>query len=270
VGPTNKYKLDEINERRLMMLNETFGKSAIAFLQQTKVQQSRSILDVGCGNGFIAHWISEQLIDGKVVGIDNRTEQILQLQQQYKDKNNSLCFQKCDAFNLNSLNMHFDFVVCSLLLKHVGNPLDIMAQVNNVLEPGGTFFVFDNAWSNYSCHPHSNDFDKLIHYFKQFYIAQDKSRGYDYGLYAAGDLIRKNFVQVKAYIEEITFTDNNKMFFKLHFESMKELLFEKGIIDSAQFNKMNNRLDDLINDHNTIIKGTVVNTIGQKIKSHPV
>jgi MFS family permease len=51
--------------------------------------------------------------------------------------------------------------------------INIIKEIYNILTSGGKLVVSDNAWSNYSCYPHNSIFDKVICYFKEFYIAHN-------------------------------------------------------------------------------------------------
>lgn len=98
--------------------------------------KSCSILDIGCGGGFLTNALAKE--KHSVVGIDLSEESLSVARQ--KDETHSVIYQKEDAYALPFQKESFD-VVCSMdFLEHVEKPEKIIAQAAHVLKPGGLFF----------------------------------------------------------------------------------------------------------------------------------
>lgn len=99
-------------------------------------KKSCSILDIGCGAGFLANTLA--LYGHKVSGIDV-SEKSLKIAKE-KDTTRSVNYLKEDAYALSFSDNSFD-VICALdFLEHVEKPEKIIEKVSSLLREGGIFF----------------------------------------------------------------------------------------------------------------------------------
>lgn len=101
----------------------------------SKELKDKSVLDVGCGEGYLLASISRNLPHKKLVGID---VSIPHLSQRHPD----IEFKLGNIINFN-LNCQFDVVFSEQVIEHIA-PADIpmhLASVRSSLKPGGIFIV---------------------------------------------------------------------------------------------------------------------------------
>jgi ubiquinone/menaquinone biosynthesis C-methylase UbiE len=104
-----------------------------------------SIVDVGCGPGYLVADIAEALPHLHVIGVDIAEEMIevaarnlssLGLSEQVE-------FRRGDAQNLPFEDNAVDFVVSTLSLHHWSDPRQALQEIYRVLKPEGQFLLFD-------------------------------------------------------------------------------------------------------------------------------
>ena len=116
-----------------------YGKWLLKYFQEVGLQGR--VLDIGCGNGFVAERILEEFSQvSNVVGIDiNKTAIEMAIAH---DKFQPILF---DVYQLNVAEVGtFDAAIFIDVLHHL-RPIDALQQVVSVLRPGGKIVVFDIA-----------------------------------------------------------------------------------------------------------------------------
>lgn len=140
------YKKSEIKyQKETSYLRRTYG-----YYLKKKVlplfgyEQKKSLLDIGCGNGF---FLKEALAIGfnNVYGVEPGTKAVAKASLDLQDK------IKTDFFSADLFPPgNFDVVTCFHTLDHVPNPQQFVQDVYTVLKPNGVaFFIVHNAdsWS---------------------------------------------------------------------------------------------------------------------------
>lgn len=95
-----------------------------------------TILDVGCGAGFLSNELA--LHGYKVSGVDLSADS-LRVAKLY-DKTGSVNYETADALHLPYPDQSFDVVTSMDFLEHVENPEAFIKEFARVLKPGGLFF----------------------------------------------------------------------------------------------------------------------------------
>ena len=95
-----------------------------------------SILDVGCGAGFLTNYLSQRY--DCVSGLD-ASESSLEVAKS-KDISKKVKYSVGDAYNLPYKTGSMDIVCAMDFLEHVERPEDVVAECSRVLKPGGIFF----------------------------------------------------------------------------------------------------------------------------------
>lgn len=115
-------------------------------VSQSGINKDSRVLDLGCGNGNTAVWLSQQT-DCEVVGVDLsgvRIENAKAKAQEYPSLR--LEFEKASATNLPYEEGSFTHVWSQATLYHVHDRHQALREVHRVLEEGGTF-IFDDLIS---------------------------------------------------------------------------------------------------------------------------
>ncbi len=97
---------------------------------------SRSVLDIGCGGGFLSNALAEK--GHTVTGID-LSQESLDIAKQY-DATNTASYLQADAKMLPFEENSFDIATAMDFLEHIEDPKLVIAEVSRVLKPGGLFF----------------------------------------------------------------------------------------------------------------------------------
>src|SRR5882762_5522239 len=119
-------------------------------LDAAEVSGKMSILDVGCGPGYVSAAAAER---GAVpIGLDFSSEMIGIAKKMWP----GIEFREGDAQNLPYPDAKFDRVVANFALLHLANPERAMAEAARVLKPGGRFAF--TTWAKIS----ENPFVKLV------------------------------------------------------------------------------------------------------------
>lgn len=98
--------------------------------------RSATILDVGCGGGFLSN---ELALNGhKVTGVDLSHESIKVARAH--DSTKSVEYLVADAFNLPFADESFEVLTAMDFLEHIEDPKAVIKEFSRVLKPGGLFF----------------------------------------------------------------------------------------------------------------------------------
>src|SRR5207248_8432881 len=119
-------------------------------LDAASVAGKMSILDVGCGPGYVSAAAAER--GAKPIGLDFSAEMIAIAKKMFP----RIEFQRGDAQNLPFANASFDRVVANFALLHLADPERAFAEAARVLKSGGRFGF--TTWATIS----ENPFVKLV------------------------------------------------------------------------------------------------------------
>jgi len=95
----------------------------------------KTILDVGCGEGFNTIVVSKWVPDSKITAIDLEDEYI-----DYAKKNNNranITYKKADLYKL-AANKKYDLVMCNQVLEHLDDynkALDMLTERSKKMDP---------------------------------------------------------------------------------------------------------------------------------------
>ncbi|HKC64784.1 MAG TPA: methyltransferase domain-containing protein, partial [Pyrinomonadaceae bacterium] len=137
-----------INRRaRRRRRRKQVGKAYDMALEVARVLvEGMRVLDVGCGNGFIAHHLTA-LLGTKVVGIDVERATCARI--------NYLCY---DGERFPLPDDSFDAVLLCYVLHQAQNLRAVLAEVCRVLRAGGLIVVYEdipgNLWDRFMCLTH--------------------------------------------------------------------------------------------------------------------
>ena len=103
---------------------------------QAMGRDTRRILDVGCGGGFLSNELARH--GHAVTGVDLSPES-LRVAQRY-DTTGTVRYDVANAYNLPYPDQSFDVVTAMDFLEHIEDPARAIREFSRVLAPGGLFF----------------------------------------------------------------------------------------------------------------------------------
>jgi len=103
-----------------------------------------SVLDVGCGGGFLSNFLAER--GHHVLGLDAEDDCLTEAARH--DRTRGVDYLHGDALSLPFIDGSFDVVCAMDFLEHVEDPARAIAEAARVLAPGGLFFfhTFNRNW----------------------------------------------------------------------------------------------------------------------------
>lgn len=110
------------------------------------IPRGAEVLDVGCGNGYIAHHLSAML-GTSVTGIDvaDSTEAPID-------------YRQYDGREFPAANASFDAIVSAYVLHHAQDLHAMLEEMKRVLRPGGVAVIYEDipatAWDRFICWTH--------------------------------------------------------------------------------------------------------------------
>ena len=167
-------------------------------LEAAEVSAKMSILDVGCGPGYVSAAAAER--GAAPIGLDFSGEMIGIAKQMFPQ----IEFREGDAQKLPFADNSFDRVLANFALLHLAEPERACAEACRVLKPGGRFGF--TTWA----HVAENPFVKLVDDAIQAHANLDVGlpEGPPYYLFASPDEFRKA-------LDRVGF-DGASMSFKMH------------------------------------------------------
>ena len=108
------------------------------------------ILDVGCGNGWLAKYFLKK--NRKVISMDISTINPVKALQNYADENHAALV--ADVFNLPLKNSTIDCIVASEIMEHVYDPKLFVKKLVDKLKPGGKLIIttpYNEKIEHYLC-----------------------------------------------------------------------------------------------------------------------
>lgn len=149
-----KKRLDERDKR-------TSTRRSFA-LEGIDLQDTRSILDVGCGNGVVGFDILSRAKTATLTGIDIEPE--ILIDATHKSPPGHTCFFSAgDGTALPIANAIFDLVTCQYVLQHVNEPVQILREMRRVSRKNAQIIIFE--WDdgvNFTYPPMPKELEKVF------------------------------------------------------------------------------------------------------------
>ncbi len=112
----------------------------ITVKQWKELCKNRSILDIGCGSGFLEEHLARDC--KSIIAMDLSKKQIELAKEKFPD-NENIQFVVGDAEDIDFPECSFDVVLSYGLLHHVSNPEKVVKNAHRVLKPGGRFIALE-------------------------------------------------------------------------------------------------------------------------------
>ena len=127
--------------KRLEIVNALYNSESISFLKKINIQDSKVILDIGCGNGIMTIELAKLAsTKSKIIAIDQSPDQIEIAKENIKNaKIKNIEFITENANNLNQYKFYANFIYSRLMLVHQQCP-DLIFK--NYVDAILSFFLF--------------------------------------------------------------------------------------------------------------------------------
>jgi len=132
---------------------DTYGQDRIAgwftfyqafALERLNLSPNGNFLDVGCGPGWAVRKAREQILRGKVCGIDISPKMIDKAKAQAQTASN-VEFHVAPVHEIPYPDGFFRSVLCTLSFHHYHDPLNALLEIKRIMEPDGKIVLLDSA-----------------------------------------------------------------------------------------------------------------------------
>ena len=130
---------------RLDLIHAVYGPCSLKALEAAAIEKAERAADIGCGTGTVARWMASRIGPaGRVDAIDIAPEQIDVARAAPSGTGSaSIHYQLGSAYEPGLPEDAFDLVFCRLVLCHLKEPQNAVAQMARLLRPGGRLVLVD-------------------------------------------------------------------------------------------------------------------------------
>jgi SAM-dependent methyltransferase len=127
---------DPFERQRLALLTKVADPITIRRLNELKVGPGWRCLDVGAGDGSVAHWLARRVgPSGRVVATDLNPRFLVDLRAPNLEvRQHNILEEELEAG-------HYDLVHCRALLMHLPDPVKALRRLVHAVRPGGWLVV---------------------------------------------------------------------------------------------------------------------------------
>ncbi len=162
------------NTKKYLTANPLKQKLISQFLEgiyfEVERVKPKTILDVGCGEGFIDAFLIEKMPEISIVGIDNNKNAL----KKAKELAPVLKVREGDIYALPFKNKSFDMVLCIEVLEHLDTPSKALVELKRVTNkyclisvPCEPFFRISNFLGAKNTTRFGNDPEHIQHWTKK-------------------------------------------------------------------------------------------------------
>ncbi len=130
---------------------ENFDKGAFCYDEHADIQKKiaidlsgeiknspQTILEIGCGTGFLTKILRDKFPKSKITAVDIAPQMVLQCQQKFIQDNN-IFFNVMDGENIQS-NQHFDLIISSMTFQWFEDFPKAIKSLQKFQSPQGKFY----------------------------------------------------------------------------------------------------------------------------------
>ena len=146
----NTYNFDQFsNENQHKELRRLEHQAKlVSSLEQHALQdiihiQQGTLIDIGCGPGFVTGGIAEHHPTLDILGLDTSDELLNVATSVVKPCHSKLNFKNGDAYHTNLAEGTADIVYSRLLYQHLEHPKKAMLEAKRILKTGGKLCILD-------------------------------------------------------------------------------------------------------------------------------
>jgi ubiquinone/menaquinone biosynthesis C-methylase UbiE len=223
----------------------TQSSRAYDLLKDIKISPDASILDIGCGHGYIIGELSKIAPYGRAVGIDPSFSMISLANEMFpKCKFSNLEFHQLKAEEMNFAAESFDLILCTNAFMWIRDPRKALRLISKFLKPNGRFILLSYAKET----PYVQLFEEVLEQnFPELKNASAVNTMLSINQYS--NVLNKNNMELDVFrTEDVIFKYENELDFKNYilgwlscyvpFDSdQREFFLSKLIEESKKFRK---------------------------------
>lgn len=139
----NQLDLDEETQRLRSQALLAWSKESQVHLR-FGLQDGMSVVDLGCGPGFITEQLLALLPHSQVIALDNEPALIERARQLLQGKHDDrLRFVQASVMETGLPDNSVDFAIARFLFEHLPDPVGAAREVLRILKPGGRLVLVD-------------------------------------------------------------------------------------------------------------------------------
>lgn len=126
---------DKLNQLLANTGDIALKRRAKWLIEYLELENGQQVLDIGCGDGFYLHLLSNLSYKLKITGLDNDENALKSARNNLRGKKVKLVSDNARTLPFRSNT--FDRVIASEVLEHIDNDLVALTEIKRVLKPGG-------------------------------------------------------------------------------------------------------------------------------------
>lgn len=196
VGPAGRGRLD--------LQQDIIGADSRDHVRRTGLSMGMSVVDVGCGNGNMTLWLSEQVgPSGRVISVDISQQQIDRAREKACERGlSNIEFVRTDVVDVELEPSMYDFVYMRCILMHLEQPGGLLKKAAGWLKQGGRLASQEPVTSSAHSLPRRALFEELNDVLVR--MAACKGIDFDIGDRMPGLLEESGFSRITSYSTQPT------------------------------------------------------------------
>ena len=135
----------------------------LPFLDRLGLDPSATVIDLGCGPGYLSVELGQAFPQGRVLAVDGDAGLLAQARARFAAEGQSGGrVAQCWADRLPFADDLADLVYSRFLFQHLANPAGVLAEACRVTKPGGWVHVVDTDDGALLLHPEPPGFRRLL------------------------------------------------------------------------------------------------------------
>jgi SAM-dependent methyltransferase len=237
---------------RLRVLARVMQPTTHSLLHRAGIRPGMACLEVGCGGGDLAFDLARIVGSGGRVLATDIDEIKLELGRREAEAQQltNVQFRFADITQ-DAPEEKFDFVHARFVLTHLVNPVQALANIRQVLRPGGIVAVEDIDFRGYFCHPESAAFWRYVELYTR--TAQRRGADPNIGPRLPGLLTAAGFEGVQMNVVQLAGTTGEvKLITPLTMENIAEAVLVEGLATEAEIDQLIDELYEFARDPKSI------------------
>lgn len=132
-------------------------------LDSLELHPDATVVDLGCGPGFMSQTLARLVPRGLVIGVDTAGELLEQARKLFERRGlDNGTFLQGLAHDLPLETDSADLVYARFLFQHLSNPQEVLRETLRVLKPGGWMMILDTDDGSLLVHPEPEGLARLL------------------------------------------------------------------------------------------------------------